>query len=34
MKRFKGKTAVIIGGTTGMGLRRRRCSLMGARAFW
>ena len=34
MERYEGKQAVIIGGTSGMGLRRRKCSSMGARAFW
>ena len=33
MKRYEGKNVVIIGGTSGMGLATRRCSLMKARAF-
>ena len=34
MKRYEGKRVVIIGGTSGMGSLRRRCSLMEARALW
>jgi hypothetical protein len=34
MKRYEGKKVVIIGGTSGMGALRRRCSSMEARALW
>jgi hypothetical protein len=34
MERCQDKKAVIIGGTSGMGSRRRRCSSTGARASW
>ena len=34
MARYEAKRAVIIGGTSGMGLATRRCSSMGVRVFW
>ena len=35
MERYQGKKVVIIGGTSvAWGSRRRRCSSMGAHAFW
>lgn len=34
MNRYQDKKVVIIGGTSGMGSRQRRCSSTGARAFW
>jgi NADP-dependent 3-hydroxy acid dehydrogenase YdfG len=33
IERYEAKRAVIIGGTSGMGSRRRRCSSMGARVL-